>query len=264
MLFPSDPKECFEFAVHAFDMADRFQTPVFVVSDLDIGMNDWVVPRFEWNDDFRPDRGKVLDADALEKMEAFYRYLDVDGDEIPYRTLPGVHPKGAYFTRGSGHDRYGKYTEDAEPYKDVVDRLDRKVGSAAERLPAPEIVGEGADIGLITIGGCRKAVLEARARLDRLGIAVDYLRVRGFPFAEGVADFVAEHEITFVIEQNRDAQLRSMLILETDVDRDRLVPVLRYGGLPLSPGQVVEGVTEHLGTIGRLPSGESRDDEEAS
>ncbi|MGD2069722.1 MAG: 2-oxoacid:acceptor oxidoreductase family protein, partial [Gemmatimonadota bacterium] len=162
-LFPADPRECFEFAVAAFDLAERFQTPVFVVSDLDIGMNDWMIPRLEWDDDYRPDRGKVLDAAALEQVESFSRYLDVDGDHVPYRTLPGVHPKGAYFTRGSGHDAHARYTEDAGPYMEVVDRIDRKVRSAADRLPAPEIVGgpsteaSGSPCGIVTIGGCRGA-----------------------------------------------------------------------------------------------------------
>ncbi|NJD19437.1 MAG: 2-oxoacid:acceptor oxidoreductase subunit alpha, partial [Gemmatimonadetes bacterium] len=138
-LYPADPKECFEFAVAAFDLAERFQTPVFLISDLDIGMNDWVIPRLEWDDAYRPDRGKVLSAEELEKAKSFFRYLDVDGDGIPYRTLPGEHPKGAYFTRGSGHDKYGRYTEDDAAYVEVVDRIARKVASAADRVPAPEV-----------------------------------------------------------------------------------------------------------------------------
>ena len=149
-LFPADPKECFELAVAAFDLAERFQTPVFVVSDLDIGMNDWVVPRFEWDDDYRPDRGKVLTAEELEAGAVFHRYEDVDGDGIPWRTLPGVHPRGAFFTRGSGHDRYARYTEDAGPYTDVVDRLTRKHATAAAHVPAPVI----ARMPGATMGGC--------------------------------------------------------------------------------------------------------------
>jgi len=245
-LFPADPRECFDFAVRAFDLAERFQTPVFVVSDLDIGMNDWVVPALAWDDAYRPDRGKVLTAEELEEV-SFSRYLDVDGDGIPYRTVPGVSEKGAYFTRGSGHDKHAKYTEDAAPYVEVVDRLDRKVRGAAEVVPEPEVVRTpGATDGLLTIGGCRSAVLEARARLESGGHPFDVLRVRGFPFAPSVADFIAGHERVFVIEQNRDAQLRTLLITEAGADPAKLVSIRRYGGLPLATGEVVGDILEHL------------------
>ncbi|HSR42864.1 MAG TPA: 2-oxoacid:acceptor oxidoreductase subunit alpha, partial [Longimicrobiales bacterium] len=250
-LFPADPRECFDFAVRAFDLAERYQTPVFLVSDLDIGMNDWVVPPLEWDDGYRPDRGKVLGAEELEEAKSFHRYLDVDGDGVPYRTLPGVHPAGAYFTRGSGHDAHGRYTEDAGPYTEVVDRLDRKVGSAAKVLPEPETRGTvGARYGLLTVGGCRGAVLEAMERLAARGIDADFMRVRGFPFPASVAAFVDAHETTFVVEQNRDAQLRTLLINEAGARPEKLLPVLRYGGLPLAAGQVVDGVLEHLGLAG--------------
>ncbi len=247
-LFPADPKECFEFAVAAFDLAERFQTPVFLVSDLDIGMNDWMIPRLRWDDAYRPDRGKVLSAEELEEIESFSRYLDVDGDGIPYRTLPGVHPKGAYFTRGSGHDKHAKYTEDAEAYMEVVDRIARKVRSARDHVPAPEVheTPGGASVGIVTLGGCHWAVLEARDELLTDGVAVDYLRVRGFPFDDTVERFLAEHETVFVVEQNRDAQLRSLLILETEVPKDKLVSLTYYGGQPLSKGHVLEGVRPHL------------------
>ncbi len=242
-LFPADPNECFDFAVRAFDLAERFQTPVFVVSDLDIGMNDWVVPRLEWDDAYRPDRGKVLSAEQLEAGVSFARYLDVDGDHVPYRTLPGVHPRGAYFARGSGHDSYAKYTEESGPYREVVDRLDRKVRSAATVLPEPEIVRtDGARDGLITIGGCRSAVLEARERLAHGGAPFDVLRVRGFPFHDSVARFVEEHDRVWVVEQNRDAQLRTLLIAEAGAEPTKLESVRRYGGLPLATGEVVEAV----------------------
>ncbi|HEY4658444.1 MAG TPA: 2-oxoacid:acceptor oxidoreductase subunit alpha, partial [Gemmatimonadaceae bacterium] len=162
MLFPANPEECFYDAVRAFDLAERFQTPVFVVSDLDIGMNDWMCPRLTWDDDYRPDRGKVLNAEEVAKLEKFSRYLDVDGDGITARTLPAVHPKGAYFVRGSGHDKHGAYTEDAAEYQEVVDRLARKIASAANAVPAPEIHSvEGADVGIVSIGGCHAAVREA-------------------------------------------------------------------------------------------------------
>nr|MCU0636546.1 2-oxoacid:acceptor oxidoreductase subunit alpha [Gemmatimonadaceae bacterium] len=185
VLFPADPGECFTMAVAAFDLAERFQTPVFVASDLDIGMNDWMVPRFTWDDSYRPDRGKVLDAAALERIQKFSRYHDADGDGIAARTLPGVGGKGAYFVRGSGHDRHAGYTEDAAAYQDVVDRLARKIAGAASAVPAPIVtVQPGAEIGLVTIGGCDVAVREAAATLAERGIAVDVMRVRGFPFAE--------------------------------------------------------------------------------
>ncbi len=244
-LYPADPKECFEFAVAAFDLAERFQTPVFLVSDLDIGMNDWVIPRLEWDDAYRPDRGKVLSAEELEKAKSFFRYLDVDGDGIPWRTLPGVHPKGAYFTRGSGHDKYGRYTEDDEAYVEVVDRIARKIDSAADHVPAPEVHrGEGrkARYGIVSVGGAHWAVLEAREQLLSEGVDVDYLRVRGFPFGAAVDRFLAEHETIFVVEQNRDGQLRMLLAMETSCPRTKMIPVNYYGGQPLSKGHVLDGI----------------------
>ena len=171
VIFPSDPRECFEMAVQAFDLAERFQTPVFVASDLDIGMNDWMVKRFDWDDTYRPDRGKVLDAKALEQVQRFSRYLDVDGDGIAARTLPGVGGKGAYFVRGSGHDKHGQYTEDSDAYQELVDRLKRKIDGSAEHLPAPVVSHQpGAEVGLVTIGSCEAAVHEA-AELLRAGSA---------------------------------------------------------------------------------------------
>jgi 2-oxoglutarate ferredoxin oxidoreductase subunit alpha len=248
MLLPSDPKEAFEFAAKAFDLAERFQTPTFVLLDLDIGMNDWVVPKLEWDDSYRPDRGKVLGAEDLEKIQKFYRYLDQDGDFIAARSLPGVHPKGAYFTRGSGHDKYGRYTEDSDAYMEVMDRLLKKVESAREHVPAPE-VHQGktpASYGLISLGGCHWAVLEARDDLAARGIPVDYLRVRGFPFSKTVEDFIAEHDRVFVIEQNRDQQLRKLLVNETSCVKEKLVSITYYGGQPLSKGHVLSGLAPHL------------------
>src|SRR6184192_15331 len=188
-LFPADPGECFYMSVTAFDLAERFQTPVFVVSDLDIGMNDWMVKRLTWDDEYRPDRGKVLDAEALERIQRFSRYLDVDGDGIAARSLPGVHPKGAYFVRGSGHDKHGAYTEDAAEYQEVVDRLAKKLKTAEEAVPAPEIHqrnGATAPIGLVALGGTHAAMLEAREVLAGQDIDVDYMRIKAFPFGEAV------------------------------------------------------------------------------
>jgi 2-oxoglutarate/2-oxoacid ferredoxin oxidoreductase subunit alpha len=246
-LYPGDPRECFELAVAAFDLAERFQTPVFVLSDLDIGMNDWMIPKLTWDDGYRPDRGKVLSAAELDEVKSFSRYLDADGDGVPYRTLPGVHPNGAYFTRGSGHNRFGAYTEDADEYVDVLDRIDRKIQRAARAVPAPIVrTAPGATIGLLTVGGCHAACLEALDLLARDGVAIDYMRVRGFPFSDDVARFVESHELTFVVEQNRDAQLRSLLQLETGVAPETLVSVLYYGGFPMSAHHVIAGVKAKL------------------
>ncbi len=242
-LYPSDPKEAFEMAVASFDLAERFQTPVFVLSDLDIGMNDWMVPKLQWDDTYRPDRGKVLSAAELDAAKTFYRYLDVDGDGIPQRSLPGVHPKGAFFTRGSGHNKFGAYTEDSDEYQEVLDRIDRKIQNAAKAVPAPIITRTpGAKVGLVTVGGCHAACVEAMDLLAQDGIAVDYLRVRGFPFGEEVRAFLAEHETNFVVEQNRDAQLRSLLMLNTGVPLTQLESVRYYAGFPMSAHHVISGV----------------------
>ncbi len=250
IVFPADPRECFELTVRAFDLADRFQTPVFVASDLDIGMNDWMVKRFEWDDGYKPDRGKVLDAEALKKVQKFSRYLDVDGDGIAARTLPGVGGKGAYFVRGSGHDKHAAYTEDSDAYQELVDRLKRKFEGAAEHVPAPIISHQpGAEVGLVTIGGCEAAVREAADMLRAEGIHTDYMRIRGFPFGEAVRTFLGRHEHTFVIEQNRDGQLRSLLGIELGVARDQMIPVLDYGGMPLTAKTVVDAVKTHLAGV---------------
>jgi 2-oxoglutarate ferredoxin oxidoreductase subunit alpha len=246
-LYPADPREAFELAVASFDLAERFQTPVFVLSDLDIGMNDWMVPKLTWDDRYRPDRGKLLTAEQLEAVKTFHRYLDVDGDGIPYRTLPGVHPKGAYFTRGSGHNRYGVYTEDSAEYTDVVDRIDRKIQGAARAVPAPFVRHTpGAHLGLLTVGGCHAACMEALDLLAKDGVAMDYMRVRGFPFGDDVGAFLDSHDLTFIVEQNRDGQLRSLLMLETGVPVEKLASVRYYGGFPMSAHHVITGVKAKL------------------
>jgi 2-oxoglutarate/2-oxoacid ferredoxin oxidoreductase subunit alpha len=246
-LYPADPHEAFEFAAASFDLAERYQTPVFVLSDLDIGMNDWMVPALTWDDSYRPDRGKVLTPKELENVTTFFRYLDSDGDGIPYRTLPGMSPNGAYFTRGSGHNRFGFYTEDAEEYVDVVDRIDRKIQHAARAVPAPLTrLAPGAKVGLVTVGGCHAACIEALDLLAKEGLAIDYLRVRGFPFRQEIAAFLESHEINFVVEQNRDGQLRSLLMLETGIAVEKLESVRYYGGFPMSAHHVVSGVKAKL------------------
>lgn len=247
-LYPADPREAFEMAANAFDLAERFQTPVLLLSDLDIGMNDWMVPKLTWDDNYQPDRGKVLTAEELEAAKGFSRYLDVDGDGIPYRTLPGVHPKGSYFTRGSGHNKFGAYTEDGEEYQEVLDRIARKIDSAGDAVPQPFFrSGSGAKMGLITIGGCHAACMEALDQLRTEGIELDYMRVRGFPFGSQVREFLRNHDEVFVVEQNRDGQLRSMISLETGTPLSKLHSVRYYAGFPMSAHHVVAGIRPHIG-----------------
>jgi 2-oxoglutarate ferredoxin oxidoreductase subunit alpha len=246
-LYPADPREAFELAAKAFDYAERFQTPVFVLSDLDIGMNDWMVPKLAWDDSYKPDRGKVLTAEQLEQAKSFYRYVDVDGDGITYRTLPGTHPKGAFFTRGSGHNKFGGYTEDDKEYVEVVDRIDRKIQRATKSLPAPVVrQAPGAKLAILTVGGCHAACNEALDLLAKEGIALDYMRVRSFPFGDDVAKFIESHELTFVVEQNRDAQLRSLLQLETGLAIDTMESIRYYGGFPMSANYVISGIKARL------------------
>ena len=247
-LYPSDPKECFEMAPVAFDLAERFQTPVFVLSDLDIGMNDWMVPRLTWDEKYAPDRGKVLTAEELAKVEKWGRYQDTGGG-IPSRTLPGSGGKGAFFTRGSGHTLNAVYTEDSPEYQAVLDRIALKMRTAANAVPKPVIHGKGSETGIVAIGGTNGAVLEAVAMLKEQGIACDYMRIRGFPFGDEVEEFMRSHERVFVVEQNRDAQLRSMLAIELGVPRDEMTAVLDYAGLPLTAKVVVNAVAGVLAGV---------------
>ena len=247
LLFPANPAECFEFAVASFDLAEHFQTPVFLLSDLDIGMNDWVVPELHWDDAYVPDRGPVLSDEDLSGMAEFFRYSNVNADHVAARTIPGSDEKGAYFIRGSGHDEFGHYTESPDEYQLVVDRLKQKHASTAAHLPAPIVERRhGATVGVLTLGGCDLAVREALQILDEAGIACDFMRVRGFPFVPEVRRFVEEHHDCFVVEQNRDAQLRSLITLETGAALESMHPVLAYGGFPLSAKQVVDAVLAKL------------------
>ena len=243
VLFPASPEECFYQSVAAFDLAERFQTPVFVMSDLDIGMNDWRTPRLRWDDGYRWDRGKMLGEKELAQIQTFYRYLDVDGDGIAARTLPGVSAKGAYFARGSGHDKYGRYTEDEEPYQEVLDRLVRKLETAKTALPAPIIERRpGAVAALVCLGGSDAACREAMDLLSERGLPVDLLRVRAFPFGADVEAFLRQHDIVFVVDQNRDGQLRTLLVNDTGIEKARLKSVRHYSGTPLSADHVLEEV----------------------
>ena len=245
-LYPADPKECFEFAPVAFDLAERLQTPVMVMTDLDIGMNDWVCPEFKWDDAYQPDRGKVITAEELAKIERFYRYFDHDGDGIPQRSLPGLAPKAAYFTRGSGHTQYGGYTEDSREYQIVLDRLKKKSVTAARIAPRPVIDSHDNRIGIVAIGSSDGAVQEAVAKLHARGVHVDTLRIRAFPFHEDVERFLAAHPLIFVVDQNREAQLRALLTLETQVEKARLRSILHYNGLPITAAAVIEGVLSEV------------------
>jgi len=256
LLFPEDPAECFAMAADAFDLADRLQTPVFVMMDLDIGMNEWLCRPLAWDDSRRYDRGKVMTFADLESGREFGRYLDVDGDGIPYRTYPGTHPtRGAFFTRGTSHDRYARYTEEGPAYVDNVQRLSRKFETAKKLVPAPELVpaAEPTRFGLLAFGSSMPAVREALAELADRGVHLDTLRIRAFPFARAVEEFVAAHERVFVVEQNRDGQLRQLLVNECGIDPARLWPVLHYDGTPITARFVTRAVLDRLSDAKIVP-----------
>ncbi|MBT3592917.1 MAG: 2-oxoacid:acceptor oxidoreductase subunit alpha [Hellea sp.] len=244
VLYPAHPGECFTMSAQAFDLAERFQTPVFFLSDLDIGMNDWMVDELEWEENYTPDRGKIMTSKQLADIEVYSRYLDIDGDYIPYRTLPGTDPKGAYFLRGSGHNKYGKYTEISAEYKEVVDRLLLKWKSAAPFTPQPIVFKsqKKTNYGVIAIGSSDGAVREACINLEKQGVYIDYMRIRSFPFADSVEEFIIEHDLVFIVEQNRDAQLMNLLLTETNVPRENLVSVKYYAGQPLNYKFVYEAL----------------------
>ncbi|HEX8662883.1 MAG TPA: 2-oxoacid:acceptor oxidoreductase subunit alpha [Beijerinckiaceae bacterium] len=260
LLFPEDPHECFEMGAQAFDLADRLQTPVFVLLDLDIGMNEWLCEPLTWDDFRRFDRGKVLTADELEAGRDFGRYLDVDGDGIPYRTYPGAHPtKGAFFTRGTSRDRYARYTEEGPAYVDNMQRLLRKFETAKSLVPGPvrEDARNPTRHGVIYFGSTAPAIREAMASLSARGIDLDTLRVRAFPFADEVIDFILAHDQVFVVEQNRDAQLRMLLINEGAIDPARLISVLHYDGTPITARFVVDEVSRRWALLTGAPRREA-------
>jgi 2-oxoglutarate ferredoxin oxidoreductase subunit alpha len=256
LLFPEDPAECFAMAADAFDLADRLQTPVFVMMDLDIGMNEWLCRPLAWDDSRRYDRGKVMTFADLEAGHEFGRYLDVDGDGIPYRTYPGTHPtRGAFFTRGTSHDRYARYTEEGPAYVDNVQRLLEKFETAKKLVPAPELLpaAEPTRFGLMAFGSSMPAVREALAELAARGVHLDTLRIRAFPFGRAVEEFVAAHERVFVVEQNRDGQLRQLLVNECGIDPARLWPILHYDGTPITARFVIGAVLDRLSEAKVVP-----------
>jgi 2-oxoglutarate ferredoxin oxidoreductase subunit alpha len=256
LLFPEDPAETFEFGAMAFDLADRLQTPIFVLLDLDIGMNHRLCRPLAWDEPRRYDRGKVMTAVDLDSGKDFGRYLDVDGDGITYRTYPGTHPtKGSFFTRGTSRDRYARYTEEGGPYADNMQRLLRKLETAKNLVPRP--VRRDADkptrYGVIYYGSTSPAMDEAIAVLAADGKRLDMLRVRAFPLHQDVVDFVADHDFVFVVEQNRDAQLRMLMVNECGLDPVRLVPVLHFDGTPITARFIVRAIGDHLDALKVTP-----------
>jgi 2-oxoglutarate ferredoxin oxidoreductase subunit alpha len=256
LLFPEDPAEAFDMGALAFDLADRLQTPVFVMLDLDIGMNHRLCRPLTWDDSRKYDRGKVMTAEMLEAGKEFGRYLDVDGDGIAYRTYPGTHPsKGAYFTRGTSRDRYARYTEEGAPYADNMQRLLRKFETAKDLVPRPLQANSDKPTryGVIYYGSTAPAMDEANETLKAAGKYLDLLRVRAFPFHHTVEDFIADHDFVFVVEQNRDGQLRSLIVNECGIDPARLVPILHYDGTPITARFIARTIGERLDALKVTP-----------
>ena len=246
LLFPATPKECFDFAAQALDLADRLQTPIMVLSDLELGMNDNLSEPFEWDDSRRYDRGKVLSATDLDEVEVFGRYLDVDGDGIGYRTYPGTHPeKGAFFTRGTSRDEFAVYTESGEVYQRNMERLQKKWQTARTLVPAAEIADQGQSVGVLYFGTTALPMPEALDNLAQNGIYMDTCRVRAFPFGDEVEQFIAAHDLIFVAEQNRDGQMRSLLINELQTEPSKLISVLYYAGLSISADTITEQISDY-------------------
>ena len=249
MLIPSNPKECFDFAIEAFDLAERYQTPVIVLLDLDLGMNDWSSKEFEWDDLREYDRGKVLTKNDLDEIEEFGRYLDVDGDGVPYRTYPGTHPqKGAYFTRGTSHDEYARYTEDGVKNAEVLSRLTKKFQTASSTVPAPIFNQEenSSSIGVIYFGSTDCSMQEALDDLEDQNINVDAMRIRSFPFNLEVWEFIEEHDLLFIVEQNRDGQMRTLLMAEGGIIPDKLVSILCFDGQPITASFITSKINAHI------------------
>jgi len=249
LLLPEDPYECFVHAATALDLAERLQTPVFLMTDLDIGMNQRLSKPFAWDDDKTYDRGKVMTAEELESGKEFGRYKDIDGDGIPWRTMPGTHPtKGSYFTRGTTRDPYARYSEKGSDYMYNMDRLQKKFKTAAQLVPAPEFTtaSKASSIGVIYYGSTSPAMKEAFDLLEQQGIHLNGMRLCAFPFGDAVDGFVDRHELVFVVEQNRDAQMRSLLINELDIDPSRLIKVLHYDGTPITARFIHSTIHERL------------------
>ena len=249
LLFPSTPKECFELTALSFELAEYLQTLVVVMTDLDLGMNDHMSEPFEWDDRHEYNRGKVLNAKELENMGRFGRYLDVDGDGIPYRTIPGTHPtKGGFTTRGTSRDEYAAYTEDNKSYQKNMERLLAKWETARKLVPAPHLYQSSNhhNFGVLFYGTSTYSSEEARDLLEVKGIGLDAIRVKAFPFNDTVKEFIVSHQQVFVIEQNRDAQLKSLLMLDLSISPEKLVPVLNFDGLPITADFIAKSISSHL------------------
>jgi 2-oxoglutarate ferredoxin oxidoreductase subunit alpha len=249
LLFPSTPQECFEMTAQSFDLAERLQTPIMIMTDLDLGMNDHVSEPFHWDKKRKYDRGKVLNTEELEHVGRFGRYLDSDGDGIPYRTYPGTHPtKGSFFTRGTSRDEYAVYTEDGAAYKRNMDRLVSKWQTAKKLVPPAALYHQEtkSEIGILFYGTSTFSAEEAKDMMEENGIILDAIRIKAFPFGEEVAKFIQNHPIVFVIEQNRDAQLRSMIIMELETNPAKLIPVLNFDGMPITADFIKNQITKHL------------------
>lgn len=251
LLFPSDPAECFELTALSFDLAEQFQTPILVITDLDLGMNDYVTRPFEWDDTRRYNRGKQYTAEELEKLASYGRYLDVDGDGIAYRSTPGAHPsKGAYTTRGTSRDEYARYTEDHRAYQRNMDRLALKWQTIKAGVPQAQInqTTDENECGMLFFGTSTQAAEEARDLLANEGVHLDTIRLLAFPFGPEVLDFMDSHRRVFVIEQNRDAQMRSLLMIEAGIQPEKLVPVLHYDGMPITADTIVRQINDYMTT----------------
>jgi 2-oxoglutarate ferredoxin oxidoreductase subunit alpha len=261
LLFPEDPHECFDFSAQAFDLADRLQTPIFVLTDLDIGMNQRLCAPFAWDDARVYDRGKVMTAEELEAGKDFGRYKDIDGDGIPWRTYPGTHPdKGAYFTRGTSRDPYARYSERGPDYIYNMQRLLRKFDTAKALVPQP-IVREAKQrsrFGAIFFGSTSPAMSEAIAVLEAGDQHLDTLRVRAFPFADSVGEFIAAHDRVFIVEQNRDGQLRTLVINEFGIDPAKVVPVLHYDGTPITARFIADAIGQQMDAAKVAPIGKGK------
>ena len=253
LLFPQDPRECFDFSAAALDLADRLQTPIFVMSDLDIGMNQRLCAPFTWDATRGLDRGKVMTADELESGKEFGRYLDVDGDGIAYRTYPATHPsKGSHFTRGTTKDAYARYSEAGPDYLYNVHRLLKKFDTAKSLVPQPEQrqAALATRFGAIYFGSTSPSMDEAIAAMEATGIHLDTLRIRAFPFPDSVGEFIAAHDLVFVVEQNRDAQLRSLLVNELGIDPAKLAPILHYDGTPITARFIAAAIAQRMPASG--------------
>ncbi len=252
MLLPSTPAECFEFTAHSFDYAARLQTVIFVMSDLDLGMNVHLSPPLRWEAGRAYDYGKVLDAESLEKFQDFGRYKEVDGDGIPYRTIPGTHPtKGAFFTRGTSHNEYARYSESGDDYVIKVIRLLKKWKTAKDILPSPEFYQskKESDIGLIFYGSTTYAALEAMENIEAEGQIIDSMRLKSFPFCQEVVDFVNGHDVLILVEQNRDAQMRTLMINELDIDPKKILSILHYDGTPITADFITQKMHDYIEKI---------------